>query len=68
MEFYLTQRELAKRWKISPRTLENMRQHGTGPGYVKIGRAVRYSIVAVEKYERENFCEIARRHGARQFA
>jgi predicted DNA-binding transcriptional regulator AlpA len=36
---YLTEFELAQRLGISPRTLQKMRQDGTGPPYVKIGEA-----------------------------
>ena len=39
---YLTQAALAKRWKVSPRTLERWRWLGRGPQYMKVGGKVRY--------------------------
>lgn len=49
----LSQDELAKRWKISPRTLERWRWQNEGVKYIKIGRHVRYRLDDVEKYENE---------------
>ncbi len=50
---YITQDQLAKRWQISPRTLERQRWIGEGPRYVKIGGAVRYLSTDVLEYERQ---------------
>jgi hypothetical protein len=50
---HLNQVELADRWGLSPRTLENWRWRGEGPPFVKIGRKVVYRLVDVEAYERE---------------
>src|SRR6266436_6454774 len=41
---HLDQSELAKRWKISPHTLENMRWRKLGPPYIKIGGRVLYRV------------------------
>lgn len=49
---YITQEQLAKRWQVSPRTLERQRWIGTGPKYVKVGGAVRYLSTDVLEYER----------------
>lgn len=49
---YITQDQLAKRWQISPRTLERQRWIGEGPNYVKLGGAVRYLSTDVLEYER----------------
>jgi hypothetical protein len=35
-DIYLTQAELARRWRISPRTLERWRWKKTGPCYTKL--------------------------------
>ena len=35
-DLLLTQSELARRWKISPRSLEKWRVLGLGPAYIKI--------------------------------
>lgn len=49
---YITQDQLAKRWQISPRTLERQRWIGEGPRYVKVGGLVRYRSTDVTEYER----------------
>jgi predicted DNA-binding transcriptional regulator AlpA len=49
---YITQDQLARRWQISPRTLERQRWIGEGPKYVKLGGAVRYLSTDVLEYER----------------
>lgn len=47
----LTQDELADRWRISPRTLEQWRWLGKGPRYLKIGARVLYDDEEIEAYE-----------------
>ncbi|MEO0760460.1 MAG: helix-turn-helix domain-containing protein [Pseudomonadota bacterium] len=47
----LTQVELAERWRMSPRTLEQWRWRGVGPRYLKIGGRVIYPLAFVEAYE-----------------
>ena len=47
----LTQAALARRWKVSPRTLERWRWLGRGPQYMKVGGQVRYRIADVAAYE-----------------
>ena len=37
---HLQQVDLARRWRLSPRTLERWRWHGIGPCYLKIGGRV----------------------------
>lgn len=39
---YLTEQEMAERYRVSTRTLFNWRLKGIGPKSVKIGRIVRY--------------------------
>jgi predicted site-specific integrase-resolvase len=48
---YLNQEELARRWKISPRTLERWRWLGRGPQHVKVCGRVIYRIADVEGFE-----------------
>ena len=48
---HLHQVELARRWKLSPRTLERWRWLGQGPRYVKIGGRVVYRLEDVEAFE-----------------
>lgn len=50
-EKFLNQPELARRWKLSQRTLERWRWLGEGPPYVKIGGRVLYSIEDIEAFE-----------------
>jgi hypothetical protein len=47
----LDQRQLAGRWLISPRTLEQWRWQGKGPRYLKIGGRVVYRLADVEAFE-----------------
>jgi hypothetical protein len=48
---HLNQAELARRWRISPRTLERWRWLRQGPSYLKIGGRVAYRLSDVEAYE-----------------
>lgn len=48
----LLQVELARRWKVSPRTLERFRYEKKGPPYIKIGGRVVYRISDIEAFER----------------
>lgn len=49
----LNQKELAKRWTISHRTLERWRWACEGPVYMKIGGRVVYRIADIEAFERD---------------
>jgi hypothetical protein len=53
MPFFNT-RKLAERWQCSTRKIEQQRQSGDGPAYVKIGNQVLYSEEAIRAYEAEN--------------
>ncbi len=48
---HITQAELARRWSISPRTLERWRWIGEGPRFLKIGGRVIYSLDEIEAFE-----------------
>ena len=48
---HLQQVDLARRWRLSPRTLERWRWHGIGPCYLKIGGRVVYRLADVEAFE-----------------
>jgi hypothetical protein len=54
---YLNQQELARRWRVSPRTLERWRWLKTGPNYIKLGGKVVYALDDVEAYERRRRAE-----------
>ena len=47
----LTQKELARRWAISHRTLERWRWTGEGPDYLKLGGRVIYRIEDITAFE-----------------
>ncbi|WP_333779716.1 helix-turn-helix transcriptional regulator [Falsiroseomonas oryzae] len=44
--------QLARRWSLSPRTLERWRWREQGPAYLKVGGRVVYRLEDVEAYER----------------
>jgi hypothetical protein len=48
---FLTQSELAKRFRVSPRTLERWRWLKSGPQYHKLGGKIVYAVADVEAYE-----------------
>jgi hypothetical protein len=50
----LRQKQLADRWLMSPRTLEQWRWQGKGPKYLKIGATVVYRLQDIEAFEAEN--------------
>lgn len=51
MTTHLHQVDLARRWKLSPRTLERWRWTGEGPMFVKLGGRVVYRLEDVEAFE-----------------
>jgi hypothetical protein len=51
-ETCLNQTDLARRWRISPRTLERWRWLREGPRYLKLGGRVLYRVSDIEAYER----------------
>lgn len=48
---FVTQRELAERWKVSGRTLERWRAERYGPAWVCIGGSIRYTMRDVLAWE-----------------
>lgn len=49
---YLTTKDLAQRWRVREETLRAWRVRKVGPPWRKIGPLVRYTLRAVEKYEK----------------
>lgn len=49
---FINQIELARRWGVSPRTLERWRWVGEGPAFVKLGGKVVYNLAVIEAYEK----------------
>ncbi len=48
---HFNQIHLARRWNISPRTLERWRWLKQGPDYLKIGGRIVYRLEDIEAYE-----------------
>lgn len=53
----ITQEQLADRWHMSPRTLEQWRWLGKGPKFLKIGARVLYREQDVEAWESGQVCQ-----------
>ena len=49
----LTEREVAKRWDITQRTLYSWRRDGKGPPFVMIGQRRKYRLSDIEAYEEQ---------------
>ena len=54
---HLTQIELARRWRMSERTLETWRWRKVGPTYIKLRGKVLYPLTDVEAFERRRRAE-----------
>ena len=50
-KIYLTNKELAKRWVRSPRTIEGWRSRKTGPNYLELNGMVLYDLDEIIKFE-----------------
>jgi hypothetical protein len=48
---HLDQNQLARRWALSPRTLERWRWLHIGPIYLKIGKRIVYRLEDIESFE-----------------
>ena len=48
---FLRERELAKRWDISIRSLQRWRAQSAGPPFFRIGRSFRYLLADVMTFE-----------------
>lgn len=54
-ELFLTEKELAQRWKLNVKTLRSWRLKPDDPTYpiwVKLGHSVRYPLADIEAYEK----------------
>jgi hypothetical protein len=52
---HLNQVELARRWRVSERTLERWRWLKQGPSYLRIGGRVAYRVQDIEDFEANSF-------------
>ena len=55
----LTQKELARRWTISHRTLERWRWAGEGLAYMKLGGRVVYRLEDILVFEKDQLTHTA---------
>jgi hypothetical protein len=63
---HLHQADLARRWNVSPRTLERWRWLRKGPPYLKIGGRVAYRLCDVEAFEAAHIRTISGSTGERR--
>ena len=54
--------ELAERWGVSKKTIDNRRYRGQGPNYFKIGGKIKYDLDDVKRMENDSYISV---HGAR---
>ncbi|MDE2029182.1 MAG: helix-turn-helix domain-containing protein [Alphaproteobacteria bacterium] len=57
-EIHFNVYQLAKRWGLSPDTLDRWRQRGKGPRFLKIGGHVVYRIADIKDYEEQQLRQI----------
>lgn len=51
---FLHEAELAERWSIAKKTLENARYAGRAPRHYKLLGSIRYAISEIQAYERDH--------------
>lgn len=55
MSLYLTEAELAERWRLPLSRIRAWQRKGRGPRpWLRLGREIRYPIASVEKFEAEH--------------
>jgi len=64
---HLNQTQLARRWCLSPRTLERWRWLKQGPDYVKVGGRVLYRLNDIESFEAANLRHLVSETPGRDF-
>ena len=63
---FINQIELARRWGVSPRTLERWRWLGEGLPFIKLGGRVVYRLSDIEAYEKAQFRRSTSDQGVQQ--
>lgn len=48
---HLSERDLARRWGLSIRTLQRWRKAKTGPAFLRLGSRIAYRLSDVESFE-----------------
>ena len=51
VKVFLTEAELAARWRHSLRSLQRWRAEGNGPPHLRIGRRIVFRVTEVEAFE-----------------
>jgi hypothetical protein len=51
---WITNKELAERWRLATNTPEQWRCRRIGPAWTKIGGRVRYLLADIEAFEKAN--------------
>lgn len=62
IENHLNKYHLAKRWSLTPRTIDRWRAEGLGPHYLKIGGRILYRLEDVIVYENNHVRDGAIKH------
>jgi hypothetical protein len=52
MPVFLTLKQLADRWEVTPKVVYGMRYRGEGPPGLAVGRELRFRIDDVEEWEK----------------
>ena len=55
-EVYISEKGLARKWGMSPKTLQRWRWLKKGPEYIKIGGRIRYNRDSVINFENKHKC------------
>ena len=50
--------DLAKRWGVTKKTIDNSRYRGQGPSYFKIGDKIKYDLEDVRRMEGQSYVDI----------
>jgi predicted DNA-binding transcriptional regulator AlpA len=66
MATHLNEDQLAKRWKISERTLQRWRSTDKGPAFLKLGWRVVYAVSDIEAWEQQQRVMARSNGGARR--
>ena len=50
--------DLAKRWGVTKKTIDNRRYRRQGPSYFKIGGKIKYDLEDVRRMESESYVDV----------
>ena len=63
---HLNQEQLARRWAVSPRTLERWRSIGRGPAFLRLVGRVAYRLEDIEAFEKAGLHSTTAASGGRR--